>query len=250
MHPAAPAPHDRHPCERSDRYVRLRTAGRSPTQVHHAALEELSPSRPEGHRKSTWLEQASPRALTIDLLDSGRFLALSRDPASLAALVAPPAARRLGRHRRDPADSCATRRSAPPLRTASWHPLRPLRVEPAKAAPCRCEPAGWAGSPNPDAALRLAGIPESLEHRPGLWVGHIAARRQRSGAPCRHAGYVRETYLKEEITADRVRSSAASIASRFSPRSCVNPRRSDAEITPMQRFASSTTGSIDPSIPP
>lgn len=44
---------------------------------------------PRGTGKSTWLKQAFPRALTIDLLDSGRFLALSRDPASLAALVAP-----------------------------------------------------------------------------------------------------------------------------------------------------------------
>ena len=44
---------------------------------------------PRGTGKSTWLAQAFPRALTIDLLDSRRFLALSRDPASLAQLVAP-----------------------------------------------------------------------------------------------------------------------------------------------------------------
>lgn len=44
---------------------------------------------PRGTGKSTWLSQAFPRALTIDLLDSRRFLALSRDPASLADLVAP-----------------------------------------------------------------------------------------------------------------------------------------------------------------
>lgn len=44
---------------------------------------------PRGTGKSTWLAQAFPRALTIDLLDSRRFLELSRDPASLAALVAP-----------------------------------------------------------------------------------------------------------------------------------------------------------------
>ena len=44
---------------------------------------------PRGTGKSTWLAQAFPRALTIDLLDSRRFLALSRDPASLAELVAP-----------------------------------------------------------------------------------------------------------------------------------------------------------------
>jgi len=44
---------------------------------------------PRGTGKSTWLGQAFPQALVIDLLDSDRFLALSRDPASLAQLVAP-----------------------------------------------------------------------------------------------------------------------------------------------------------------
>lgn len=44
---------------------------------------------PRGTGKSTWLADAFPRALTIDLLDSTRFLALSRDPASLGRLVAP-----------------------------------------------------------------------------------------------------------------------------------------------------------------
>ena len=44
---------------------------------------------PRGTGKSTWLAQAFPRALTVDLLDSTRFLALSRDPALLARLVAP-----------------------------------------------------------------------------------------------------------------------------------------------------------------
>jgi uncharacterized protein len=44
---------------------------------------------PRGTGKSTWLRQAFPGALTIDLLDSSRFLALSRDPASLAEFVAP-----------------------------------------------------------------------------------------------------------------------------------------------------------------
>ena len=44
---------------------------------------------PRGTGKSTWLQQAFPRGLTVDLLDSGRFLALSRDPSGLARLVAP-----------------------------------------------------------------------------------------------------------------------------------------------------------------
>lgn len=44
---------------------------------------------PRGTGKSTWLKRAFPRALNIDLLDSGRFLALSRDPASLTELVSP-----------------------------------------------------------------------------------------------------------------------------------------------------------------
>lgn len=44
---------------------------------------------PRGTGKSTWLAQAFPRALSIDLLDSRRFLALSRDPGALADLVAP-----------------------------------------------------------------------------------------------------------------------------------------------------------------
>lgn len=44
---------------------------------------------PRGTGKSTWLARAFPGALTIDLLDSSRFLSLSRDPASLAHLVAP-----------------------------------------------------------------------------------------------------------------------------------------------------------------
>lgn len=44
---------------------------------------------PRGTGKSTWLAQAFPGALTIDLLDSSRFLSLSRDPGGLAHLVAP-----------------------------------------------------------------------------------------------------------------------------------------------------------------
>jgi predicted AAA+ superfamily ATPase len=44
---------------------------------------------PRGTGKSTWLSAAFPGALLIDLLDSSRFLALSRDPASLERLVAP-----------------------------------------------------------------------------------------------------------------------------------------------------------------
>lgn len=44
---------------------------------------------PRGTGKSTWLAHAFPRALTVDLLDSSRFLALTRDPASLARMVAP-----------------------------------------------------------------------------------------------------------------------------------------------------------------
>ncbi len=44
---------------------------------------------PRGTGKSTWLAAAFPRALTIDLLDASRFLALSRDPSLLERLVAP-----------------------------------------------------------------------------------------------------------------------------------------------------------------
>ena len=44
---------------------------------------------PRGTGKSTWLASAFPRALTIDLLDSSRFLALSRDPSALERLVSP-----------------------------------------------------------------------------------------------------------------------------------------------------------------
>ncbi len=44
---------------------------------------------PRGTGKSTWLTAAFPRALTIDLLDASRFLALSRDPSALERLVAP-----------------------------------------------------------------------------------------------------------------------------------------------------------------
>jgi predicted AAA+ superfamily ATPase len=44
---------------------------------------------PRGTGKSTWLAGAFPQALTIDLLDSSRFLALSRDPSGLEQLVAP-----------------------------------------------------------------------------------------------------------------------------------------------------------------
>ena len=44
---------------------------------------------PRGTGKSTWLAHAFPRALTVDLLDSSRFLALTRDPASLSRMVAP-----------------------------------------------------------------------------------------------------------------------------------------------------------------
>ncbi len=44
---------------------------------------------PRGTGKSTWLADAFPRALSIDLLDSTRFLALSRDPTVLERLVAP-----------------------------------------------------------------------------------------------------------------------------------------------------------------
>lgn len=67
---------------------------------------------PRGTSKSTWLADAFPRALTIDLLDSSRFLALSRDPASLGRLVAPllrptsrHTSRRRSRRRRSSADS-------------------------------------------------------------------------------------------------------------------------------------------------
>ncbi|MFM9196040.1 MAG: ATP-binding protein [Planctomycetia bacterium] len=44
---------------------------------------------PRGTGKSTWLAAAFPGALTIDLLDSARFLTLSRDPSALEQLVAP-----------------------------------------------------------------------------------------------------------------------------------------------------------------
>jgi hypothetical protein len=44
---------------------------------------------PRGTGKATWLPAAFPRAVTIDLLDSSRFLALSRDPSALEQLVAP-----------------------------------------------------------------------------------------------------------------------------------------------------------------
>lgn len=44
---------------------------------------------PRGTGKSTWLTAAFPRALTIDLLEASRFLALSRDPSLLEQLVAP-----------------------------------------------------------------------------------------------------------------------------------------------------------------
>jgi predicted AAA+ superfamily ATPase len=44
---------------------------------------------PRGTGKSTWLAGAFPHALTIDLLDSSRFLALSRNPSALEQLVAP-----------------------------------------------------------------------------------------------------------------------------------------------------------------
>jgi uncharacterized protein len=44
---------------------------------------------PRGTGKSTWLAETLPRALTIDLLDSSRFLELSSDPTALARLVAP-----------------------------------------------------------------------------------------------------------------------------------------------------------------
>jgi len=44
---------------------------------------------PRGTGKSTWLAATFPGALTIDLLDSSRFLTLSRDPSALERLVAP-----------------------------------------------------------------------------------------------------------------------------------------------------------------
>jgi predicted AAA+ superfamily ATPase len=44
---------------------------------------------PRGTGKSTWLAESLPQALTIDLLDSSRFLELSSDPTALARLVAP-----------------------------------------------------------------------------------------------------------------------------------------------------------------
>ena len=44
---------------------------------------------PRGTGKSTWLNAAFPGALTIDLLDSSRFLTLSRDPSSLEQLIMP-----------------------------------------------------------------------------------------------------------------------------------------------------------------
>lgn len=44
---------------------------------------------PRGTGKSTWLARAFPGALSIDLLDSSRFLQLSRSPSSLEQLVAP-----------------------------------------------------------------------------------------------------------------------------------------------------------------
>ena len=47
---------------------------------------------PRGTGKSTWLSDAFPGALTIDLLDSARFLALSRAPSELERLVMPLAA--------------------------------------------------------------------------------------------------------------------------------------------------------------
>jgi hypothetical protein len=39
---------------------------------------------PRGTGKSTWLAETLPQALTIDLLDSSRFLELSSDPTALA----------------------------------------------------------------------------------------------------------------------------------------------------------------------
>jgi len=44
---------------------------------------------PRGTGKSTWLKQILPSALTIDLLDSTRYLELSQNPSHLNNLVAP-----------------------------------------------------------------------------------------------------------------------------------------------------------------
>ena len=44
---------------------------------------------PRGTGKSTWLKQILPSALTIDLLNSTRYLELSQTPTYLNNLVAP-----------------------------------------------------------------------------------------------------------------------------------------------------------------
>jgi predicted AAA+ superfamily ATPase len=44
---------------------------------------------PRGTGKSTWLKSELPKALTIDLLDSQRFLQLRQNPSSLRELVTP-----------------------------------------------------------------------------------------------------------------------------------------------------------------
>ena len=44
---------------------------------------------PRGTGKSTWLKQILPSALTIDLLDSTRYLELSQNPSHLNNLIAP-----------------------------------------------------------------------------------------------------------------------------------------------------------------
>jgi predicted AAA+ superfamily ATPase len=47
---------------------------------------------PRGTGKSTWLAETLPQALTIDLLDSSRFLELSSDPTALLCLRSAPRA--------------------------------------------------------------------------------------------------------------------------------------------------------------
>jgi hypothetical protein len=81
---------------------------------------------PRGTGKSTWLADAFPRALTIDLLDSSRFLALSRDPASLGRLVAPlrPTLSSVARR----ACSPATTRSVQCSRSWCWRTASPRRT--------------------------------------------------------------------------------------------------------------------------
>ena len=44
---------------------------------------------PRGTGKSTWLRAVLPEALSIDLLDSARYLQFSRNPSDLLDVVAP-----------------------------------------------------------------------------------------------------------------------------------------------------------------